>query len=121
MKKQYLTCIGCPVGCYLSVTTQGHTVKAVCGNKCKRGVTYAQHEVVSPTRTLTTTLQVHEGVRRTVAVKTESEIPKKDLFACVKAIKNAYLTAPIHCGDVLVSNVAGTGVSLIATSSVDAS
>ena len=40
-----LTCIGCPMGCPLTVTMENGEVKDVTGNTCKRGDDYARKEV----------------------------------------------------------------------------
>ena len=50
-----------------------------------------------------------------VSVKTKEDIPKGKIFDCVKALKNVEVAAPVHIGDVLVKDVAGTGVDVIAT------
>jgi len=47
-----LTCIGCPMGCPLTVTMENGEVKDVTGNTCKRGDDYARKEVTNPTRVL---------------------------------------------------------------------
>jgi len=53
-----------------------------------------------------------------VSVKTENDIPKGKIFECVKALKDVEVTAPVKIGDVIVENVAGTGVNVIATKNV---
>ena len=50
-----LTCIGCPMGCPLTVTMENGEVKDVTGNTCKRGDDYARKEVTNPTRIVTST------------------------------------------------------------------
>ena len=45
-----LTCIGCPMGCPLTVTMEAGEVISVTGNTCKRGDIYARKEVTNPTR-----------------------------------------------------------------------
>ena len=37
MEKKELTCIGCPVGCTVTVTMQDGTVTDITGNTCPRG------------------------------------------------------------------------------------
>lgn len=54
-----------------------------------------------------------------VSVKTKEDIPKGKIFDCVKALKSVEVAAPVHIGDVLVKNVAGTGVDVIATKNVE--
>ena len=52
-----LTCIGCPMGCPLTVTMEAGEVISVIGNTCKRGDIYARKEVTNPTRIVTSTVR----------------------------------------------------------------
>ena len=113
-----LICIGCPLGCPLTVEMEGKEVKSVTGNTCPRGVAYAQKELTNPTRIVTSTVRVAGGKLAMVSVKTQSDIPKDKIFDCVKALKDVELVAPVKIGDVVVENVAGTGVNVIATKNV---
>lgn len=119
MEKRELTCIGCPLGCPVTVTMENGAVVSVEGNTCKRGDDYARKEVTNPTRIVTSTVSVTGGKDVTVAVKTRTDVPKSKIFECVKALKGITLQAPVHIGDVVVSNVAGTGVDIVATSNVE--
>ena len=49
MEKRELICIGCPLGCPLTVTMEENGI-TVTGNTCKRGEIYAKKEVTNPTR-----------------------------------------------------------------------
>ena len=120
MEQRNLTCIGCPLGCQLTVELEQGKVIAVTGNTCKRGEDYAGKEVTSPTRIVTSTVKVSGGKAVTVSVKTKSDIPKDKIFDCVKALKELIVCAPVSIGDVVLENVAGTGVDMIATKNVDA-
>ena len=113
-----LICIGCPLGCPLTVEMEGKEVKNVTGNTCPRGVAYAQKELTNPTRIVTSTVRVAGGKLAMVSVKTQNDIPKDKIFDCVKALKDVELTAPVKIGDVVLENVAGTGVNVIATKNV---
>ena len=53
MEKRELTCIGCPLGCAITVTLEGKDVKDIAGFTCKRGKEYARKEVTNPTRIVT--------------------------------------------------------------------
>ena len=53
-----------------------------------------------------------------VSVKTRNDIPKGKIFDCVQALKGVTVEAPVHIGDVIVSDVAGTGVDVIATKEI---
>ena len=113
-----LICIGCPLGCPLTVEMEGSEVKAVSGNTCPRGDAYARKELTNPTRIVTSTVRVAGGKLAMVSVKTASDIPKGKIFDCVKALKDVEVKAPVRIGDVIVENVAGTGVNIIATKNV---
>ena len=118
MKTVNLICIGCPLGCPLTVEMEGDEVKAVSGNTCPRGDAYARKELTNPTRIVTSTVRVAGGRLAIVSVKTASDIPKGKIFDCVKALKDVEVKAPVKIGDVIVENVAGTGVNIIATKNV---
>lgn len=116
MEIRNLTCIGCPMGCSLTVEMENGEVLSVTGNTCKRGDIYARKEVTNPTRIVTSTVMVTgSDLTNMVSCKTESDIPKGKIFDCVKALKGVSIQAPVHIGDVIVENVADTGVNIIAT------
>lgn len=110
-----LTCINCPMGCTVTVTREGDTILSVTGNTCPRGDNYARKEVTNPTRIVTSTVKVEGGVHPRVSVKTERDIPKDKIFACMEDMNGMVVKAPVHIGDVVLANVAGTGVNLVAT------
>ncbi len=119
MEERNLTCIGCPMGCPLTVVMNGNEVVSVTGNTCKRGDIYARKEVTNPTRIVTSTVRVSGGSIDMVSVKTKEDIPKEKIFDCVKALKEIEVSAPVHIGDVVLENVAGTGVDIVATKNVE--
>ncbi|GCA66290.1 NAD(FAD)-dependent dehydrogenase [Mediterraneibacter butyricigenes] len=115
MEKRELICIGCPMGCPLTVEMNGTEVVSVTGNTCPRGDAYARKEVTNPTRIVTSTVKVEGGKVDMVSVKTKEDIPKGKIFECVKALKGITVKAPVHIGDVILKDVAGTGIDIIAT------
>lgn len=119
MEERKLTCIGCPMGCPLTVVMNGEEVESVAGNTCKRGAVYARKEVTNSTRIVTSTVRVVGGSINMVSVKTKEDIPKGRIFDCVKALKGIEVPAPVHIGDVILKNAAGTGVDIIATKNVE--
>lgn len=58
MEKRELTCIGCPLGCSITVTLENGEIKDVAGYTCKRGHDYARKEVTNPTRIVTSTVRL---------------------------------------------------------------
>ncbi len=120
MKKETreLTCINCPLGCAISVELFDGEITSITGNTCPRGKAYAQKEVTNPTRILTTTVPVIGGNRRMVSVKTSADVPKDKIFACVGAVKDIKVQAPVLAGAVILKNAADTGIDIIATANV---
>lgn len=118
MEKRELTCIGCPMGCTLEVRIEEDGGIEVAGNTCGRGDSYARKEVLSPARIVTTTVRIDGAAEKVLSVKTKKEIPKDKIFACAAALKKVQVKAPVYAGDVLVENIADTGVDIIATKTV---
>ena len=120
MEVRELTCINCPLGCQLKVEMEGNEVLSVSGNTCRRGDVYARKEVTNPTRIVTSSVHVEGAVsgETMVSCKTAADIPKGKIFEVVKDIKDVTLKAPVHIGDVVKADVAGTGVNMIATREV---
>lgn len=116
----HLTCIRCPLGCAISVRLENLRVPENCGilevsgNGCPRGEEYARKEITDPVRTVTTTIPVTNGDVKRIPVKTREEIPKGRIFACVKALKGLTVEAPVQIGDVILPDVAGTGIPVVA-------
>lgn len=117
MEVRELTCIGCPLGCPLTVRMDGSEI-SVSGNTCKRGEDYAKKEVVNPTRIVTSSVHVAGGEITMVSVKTKQDIPKDKIFECMSEIRKCSVKAPVAIGDVIIENCAGTGVAVIATKNV---
>ena len=120
MGRKELICIGCPLGCNLTVEMDGGQVVSVSGNTCKRGDDYARKELTDPRRIVTSTVPVSGGNLPVVSVKTASDIPKGKIRECLCALKGVALTAPVQIGDVIVENVADTGVDVVATKYISA-
>lgn len=112
------TCICCPLGCRIEVALdENGQVSEVSGYTCKRGADYAAQEAVAPERMVTAVLCV-SGCLEPVSVKAQRPVPKaamKDVLAAVAALR---LDAPVAAGDVLIEDVCGTGVAVVATKSV---
>lgn len=118
MEIRELTCISCPIGCLLKVEIEDKEVVKVTGNSCPRGEVYARKECTNPTRIVTTTVKVNNGIINSVSVKTKSDIPKELIFDVMKALKGLSVNAPVKIGDVILENVLGTGVNIVATKDI---
>lgn len=120
MSERELICIGCPMGCPIVVKMEDGKVVSVTGNTCPRGEAYARKEVTDPTRIVTTTVRVADGKVPMINVKTEYDISKDKIFDCIAALRGVTIKAPVHIGDIVLENVAGTGVNIVAAGNVDA-
>lgn len=118
MEKRELICIGCPMGCRMTVELDGSEVKSVSGYTCPRGKTYAENEVTHPMRTVTSTVKVTGGSKERVSCKTASDVPKSKIADVMADINAACVSAPVHIGDILIENVAGTGTAVVATANM---
>ncbi len=116
MKDTEFICTKCPVGCQLQLTVNGSDI-TVSGNSCKIGEKYGVSEYTNPVRTITTTVKLNtcDGIKM-ISVKTNKEVPKGEVFNCLTEIKKLTLNQEkINIGDVLVENILGLDVNLVAT------
>lgn len=116
--KKELTCIGCPMGCLASVELCEGKIVRIEGCLCTKGKAYAETECINPMRTFTSSVPVDNGRFATVPVKTAGKIPKDKMFDCVRELQTFRVKAPVASGKVILKNIAGTGVNIIATSTI---
>lgn len=116
--KKNLVCITCPIGCRLTVT-HINDVLEVEGNQCKRGIEYAKEELINPKRMIPTTVVIEKSHLRRLPVRTDKPVPKGDIFRCMDEINKIKVQAPIKMGDIIIKNILGLNVNIIATRSMD--
>jgi len=102
----------------MTVTIEDGKFVSVTGNTCKRGEIYAKQECIAPQRMVTAVVPV-EGSFMPLSVKTKTPIPKAKINDCMKALAELKLVAPIKAGTVVLPDVCGTGVDIIATKHLD--
>ena len=113
-----LICICCPLGCHIKVDDSDMSDLKVSGNSCPRGAKYARDEVTCPKRVVTSICPVEGGEIQMVSCKTKDSVEKRLIFDVLREIRGKRLLAPVHEGDVIVPNVMGTGVDVVATKTV---
>jgi CxxC motif-containing protein len=113
MKKEFI-CIVCPQGCRLTVEEKDGNYQ-VTGNTCKRGEEYGINEMTAPKRVITSTVKLVGGHYPRLPVKTDGEVPKELIFDCMTEINHITVISPVQMGDVVLQNVLGTGVNVVAT------
>lgn len=114
-----LTCINCPIGCSLKVYGDREDNIRVTGNKCGRGLKYGIDEILHPKRIVTSSIVYNGnpelGTFEMLPVKTSESIPKELIFNVLEEIKKCRVKGPYNIGDVIISDVCGTGVDIIVT------
>ena len=98
VETKQLNCINCPLGCLLTVTLEDGKITSVTGNTCPRGEKYAHQELTDPQRMLTSTVRI-EG----------------EILDCAEALRSVEVKAPVHTGDVIVKDILGLGVDIVAS------
>ena len=116
MTKREMVCVSCPIGCAVTVELDDNNeVVSVKGNTCPRGDKYARQECTHPERMLTSTVKLEGGKLPVISVKSAPPIPKEMLFEAMKEINKVTLKAPVKIGDIVIKDILGTGVDIIAT------
>ncbi|MCR4990298.1 MAG: FAD-dependent oxidoreductase [Lachnospiraceae bacterium] len=114
-----MICIRCPNGCLLTAKKGVDGEYEVSGNLCPKGKEYAINEMTKPMRNISSIMSVENGQGPVVSCKTSSEIPKGKIFEVMEMIGKTTVKAPVAVGDILINDVAGTGVDIIATNVMD--
>ena len=109
-------CIECPLGCRLEVEEDADgSIVEVRGFSCLKGKKFAEREHTDPRRMVTTTVAVSGGLWPRLPVRTVAAVPKDRVWEAIGLLRPIAVDAPISMGDVIVANIAGTGVDVVAS------
>ncbi len=114
-------CTTCPSECLLTVEVERDAdgavveVRSMAGNSCPRGDKFAHQELTCPMRVLTTTVAVSGGDEALLPVRTAEAIPLALHAQTMDLIRGLVVEAPIRMGDIVLENLLGTGIDLIAS------
>jgi CxxC motif-containing protein len=111
-----IPCRCCPFGCQIEVASEDEVIYQIEGNNCLKGDRYAEQESGIKYRFLTFSVRVRNGKYANVRGITSKAFEIGLRNKVISQLKEFELEAPIHEGDVLVSNLLGTGISLVAVS-----
>lgn len=120
MREVTMCCTTCPSGCALRVTiNEQDQVEKVEGNTCPRGETFAYKEWVNPERMLTSTVYaIIDGRESLIPVKSREPISKKLMKKAMEEIQEICVENPVQMGDVIKTNLAGSGIDLVACKTI---
>ena len=113
-----LTCIICPNGCELEIAYEGDQILFVTGNKCPKGAEYAEQEIKNPMRTIASSVKLTNGAMPLVSVRVNGPILKAKIMDVMAVISETSVDAPVKIGDVVIADVLGLGVDVVATRNV---
>ncbi len=108
-------CIGCPLGCRLEVETEGDDIVEVRGNQCRKGEKFARQEHLDPKRMVATTVAIAGATITRLPVHTAEPVPKDLVRTVCDALHRLVLEAPVAMGQVVLADVLGTGVDVVAS------
>ena len=113
--KWKIICVACPLGCEIEIEGNDTTVERVSGNRCKRGLAYAEQEVLHPMRLLTASVRVSGASRRMLPIRSTKPIPKEALLRSMEVIRRTKVAAPIKDHQVIIPNILATGADMVAS------
>ncbi len=112
-----LVCIVCPNSCTLHIEGEGKNAK-ISGQKCRKGLTFAQNEMTAPMRSICSTVCTAFCDVPVLPVKVSCEVPKHKIFEIMQEINRVTVRERIGAGDIIIKNVCGTAADIIATSNI---
>ena len=111
-----LICISCPIGCHLTAKISGEDI-TIEGNRCPRGIEYGREEILSPKRVVTATAAVKGGRTARIPVKTDAPLLKEHIPELLDSLYRIEIEAPVKRGTVIMEDLYGTGINLVASGS----
>lgn len=117
-------CTTCPSECLLTVEVERDAdgvaeARSVAGNSCPRGDKFAHQELTCRMRVLTTTVAVSGGDETLLPVRTAKAIPLELHAQAMNLIRGLVVNAPIRIGDVVLEDLLGTSIDLVASMDID--
>ena len=115
MEEKNFICTACPMGCKLIVRLDGNEVVQVLGHRCRRGENYGAQEATTPKRMLATTVRARGGLHPLLPVYTSAEVPKAKMREILAILREVEITCPVKMGDMILKDIADTGVDILAS------
>ena len=112
-------CIRCPRGCEITAHIDDCLIEKIKGSFCKLGREYVETEITDPRRIVTSTVKVKNGDYLLAPVWTSKAIPKGKIFDLMKILSQIELEAPVKINKVVIKNLFGLGVNVLASGKVD--
>lgn len=121
MTDKEFICVVCPNGCSIKTEyEEGPPMKLISaeGYRCPKGREWVKQEIENPMRTFSSSVLVKDGDFLEASVRITKPIPLSKVFDVMDEIRGLHPSAPLHIGDVLLENPAGTDTEVIVTRNV---
>ncbi|HCO18292.1 MAG TPA: molybdopterin oxidoreductase [Tissierellales bacterium] len=106
-------CNICPVGCMLEVGGSETDIN-VTGNRCGRGIEYARKLISDESKILTGRCILLNGPMGRLPVVSSKPVPKDISDAVLEQVRNLRVYAPVEKGQILIENIMGSGIDILA-------
>lgn len=117
-----LLCIGCPLGCHLTIEHADDDIIEVRGFRCRKGDRFAREELTAPVRSVATTIGIRGARIARLPVQAGTPVPKASVRRLCERARRLVVDAPITLGDVVATvDLDGAAIDLVATRSLPAS
>jgi CxxC motif-containing protein len=117
-----LLCIGCPLGCHLTIEHADGDIIEVRGFRCRKGDRFAREELTAPVRNVSTTIGIRGARLARLPVQAGTPVPKESVRRLCERARPLVVDAPITLGDVVATvDLDGAVIDLVATRSLPAS
>lgn len=115
-------CKVCPIGCELIITESPDDPSGIKveGNSCNRGRDFGIQVTTTPMKVLTGKVILIKGGMKHLPVKTTGPVPKNKVEDCLRIINSTEISAPVNKGDIIIKNILGLGVDVVAARKVKA-
>ena len=118
MEERQYTCIVCPKSCVGTLTIHDDGRMETRGFGCRNGEDYAMNEYKDPKRVLTTTVMMERGQYRLLPVVSSDEISRDRFAECLDILYSVKVEAPVAEGEIILRDILGTGVDILAARSM---
>lgn len=119
MPSPEIICVGCPLGCRVTLTISPDSeIQNMVGNQCREGKKYIMAEFQKPMRIFTATVLTEGSSRRLLSVRTDRPVPKTMLRDLMREVARIRIKPPVKMGQNIVPNILKIGTNIVATGSL---
>lgn len=101
------------MGCLLSIDGSEAEIK-VTGNSCGRGVDYARKLISDESKVITGRCILINGPMGRLPVVSSIPVPKDISDVVLEEIRRLRVEAPVEKGQILIENIIGSGINILA-------